>query len=226
MSAALDRLHAAVRRSPWLRRFTAFTRILLAVGFIPPGMTKVLGNRFTQLPVEHPVGFFFEAFYRAHAFYWLAGVAQVLAGLLLLVPRTAHLGAMLFLTVITNIVAITWSIDFAGTKFITLLMLLAALYLVAWDYDRWKALLPRRQAGGQGAARGLLLWSALFAAGGVGMAALVVTLRLSNLGWADFPRIVVTLGVGGGVFGLAGGLHCRAMPVAQAGEGRETEPAA
>jgi len=30
-----------------------------------------------------------------------------------------------------------------GTQVVTGLMLLANLFLLAWDYDRWKALLPR-----------------------------------------------------------------------------------
>ena len=216
MLHALDRLHAWLRRSPLLARLTAFTRVLLAVGFFPPGMKKVLLQRFTQLPVEHPVGFFFEAFYRATAWYWLAGAAQVLAALLLLVPRTAHLGALLFLPVIVNITTITWSIDFQGTKFITLLMLLATLYLLAWDWDRLRGLWPHRLARGEPRpVRELALGAALFAAGGVAAAIGIAALRLGNTGWAQLPRLAGALAVLGALFGAGVALHLRAMPAGE-----------
>src|SRR5919112_431934 len=92
--SALDRLHARVRRSRLLRAFTVFTRVVLALAFVPSGLTKVLGNRFTRLGVDDPVGFFFEALYRT-GFYWnFLGLCQLAAALLLLVPRTATLGAL------------------------------------------------------------------------------------------------------------------------------------
>ena len=64
LELALDRLHARAVGTWWLHPFTAITRALLVVGFVEPGLTKVLGHRFTTLPLSSPVGFFFEAFYR------------------------------------------------------------------------------------------------------------------------------------------------------------------
>lgn len=216
MLHALDTLHAWLRASPHFARLTAVTRILLAVGFLPPGLKKVLLQRFTQLPVDTPVGFFFEAFYRATAFYWLASAAQVLAALLLLVPRTAHLGALLFLPTIVNITAITWSIDFRGTRYVTVLMLLAMLYLLAWDWDRLRGLWPHRLAPPAAApARVLLLPVALFAAAGLVAACGVAALRLGAMDWADLPRLAPALGVLGALFGAAVGLHLRAMSPAR-----------
>lgn len=40
----LDTLHLAARRSLWLARLAVVTRILLATGFIPTGLVKVLGR--------------------------------------------------------------------------------------------------------------------------------------------------------------------------------------
>ena len=138
---SLDRAHAAARRSRWLRVFTVLTRVLLAVGFIPSGLTKVLGNRFTRLGLDSPVGFFFEALYRT-GFYWrFLGLCQLAAAALLLVPRTATLGAVFYFALILNIFVITVSVGFTGTPFITGLMLLASIYLLCWDYDRLKRLL-------------------------------------------------------------------------------------
>ncbi len=218
MTAAPDRLHARLHASPLLTRFTAFTRVLLALGFIPPGLKKVLGERFTQLSVESPVGFFFEAFYQAHGWYVLVGLAQVLAAVLLLVPRTAYLGALLFLPIIANIVAITWSIDFAGTKYVTVLMLLAVVYLLAWDYDRLKALLPTGRAVGRGrSVRGVLIETAAWGVSG-GAAFFALTLVLGAVGAAPLgaPAAVLArsgvVALLGAVFGLVQALHLRAMP--------------
>lgn len=144
----LDRIHARVVAKPGLRLFTAVTRGLLALGFIEPGLTKVLGHRFTRLPTTNPIGYFFDAFFQAAAYYHFVGMAQVLAAVLLLFPETVALGAMLYLPIILNIFLITVSVGFEGTPFITGPMLLASVYLLCWEYPRWKAILPGFTGGG------------------------------------------------------------------------------
>ena len=71
-------------------------------------------------------------------------MAQWVAGGLLLIPRTATLGAVLYLPIIVNIFAITVAIgsSFAGTRVVTGAMLAANIYLLCWDWDRWKHILP------------------------------------------------------------------------------------
>lgn len=41
----------------------AATRVSIALGFIPSGFKKVMGERFTSLGPDDPVGLFFEASY-------------------------------------------------------------------------------------------------------------------------------------------------------------------
>ena len=141
LESGFDRLHAAARARPALHRLAIVSRILLALAFLPTGMVKALGHRFTLMPVETTVGFFFEAMYRTGAYWHLIGIAQMTAALLLLVPRTATLGAVLYFPIILNIHAITTSVGFAGTPVVTGLMLLACTFLLCWDYDRWKTIL-------------------------------------------------------------------------------------
>lgn len=129
-----------MRRNRWLRRFTFALRILLAIGFLPSGLTKVLGNRFTILGIDTPVGFFFEGLYRS-GFYWrFIGLSQLLAAFLLLIPRTAALGALIYFPIILNIFVITISMRFQGTPYITGLMLLGCIYLLCWDYEKLQPL--------------------------------------------------------------------------------------
>jgi hypothetical protein len=142
LASALDSLHARVVRVPAAQYFTAMNRVLLAIGFVPPGITKIRNVRFTTLPLESPVGFFFEAFYRNTLWYQTVGWAQVIAALLLLWPRTAALGAVLYLPIIVNITLVTIGVGFTGTPVITVLMTLAALWLVCWEYDAWRGLMP------------------------------------------------------------------------------------
>ncbi len=139
-----DSLHARLRESLLFQRVTAMCRVLLAVGFIPPGITKMIGHPFTLLPPSTPVGYFFDAFFQASEYYAFVGFVQVLAGVLLLFPRTATVGAALFFPIILNITMITLSIGFEGTWLVTLLMLAANVYLLVWDYQRLKTLLPNK----------------------------------------------------------------------------------
>ena len=141
----LDDFFLRVRSKDLLLRFTLFTRILLAAGFIPTGMVKLLGQRFTTIPDSStPIGAFFESMYQTGLFWNFIGAVQVAAGVLLLSPRHAHLGALLFLPVIASINVINIALGFGLTTVITAFMLLAALYLCCWDYDRFRGLFTPR----------------------------------------------------------------------------------
>jgi uncharacterized membrane protein YphA (DoxX/SURF4 family) len=139
--AKLDHLYDECRRNRWLRYFAVFCRFALALGFIPSGIVKVMGDRFTALPPNHPLGHYFDALHRTGFYYTFIGMSQLTAALLLLIPRTALLGALLYLPIIFNICVLTYATRFEGTRIVTL-MLLANLYLLWWDYARLKYVLP------------------------------------------------------------------------------------
>lgn len=143
MELMLDRLHAKAVRSVVLQRFADFTRVLLAVGFFAPGLHKLLGIPFTTIGVDNPIGAFFHALHQTGFYYRFIGASQVLAAVLVLFRRTSTLGALMFFPITLNIFVVTVSVDFGiGTPIVTGLMLLASLYLVCWDYDKLKPLLP------------------------------------------------------------------------------------
>ena len=147
MLGLLDRCFVRIRAIGVLYRFTLLTRLLLAAGFIPTGMVKVLGQRFTTISPQTPIGAFFEAMFQTGLYWRFIGLCQVVAGVLVLVPRLAHLGAAIFLGIILNIFVITVSLEFRGTWAITGLMLMAALYLCAWDYHRFRPMLAASPRG-------------------------------------------------------------------------------
>jgi uncharacterized membrane protein YphA (DoxX/SURF4 family) len=137
----INQWYLEAKGNRWCRYFTIFCRVALALGFIPSGIVKVMGERFTALPANHPLGHYFDALHTTGFYYTFIGVGQLVTALLLLIPRTALLGAIFYFFIILNICVLTYAVRFEGTR-ITTLMTLACLYLLVWDYDRLKHILP------------------------------------------------------------------------------------
>lgn len=216
----LDALHFSVVRRRPLQLFTASTRVLLAVGFIPPSIPKILHRPFTVLPDSNPVGHYFNALYQTGFYYEFIGWSQIIAACLLLIPRTSHLGVLMFLPIIVNISVLTTSVGFKGTWLITIFMSIAAVWLTAWEYDRLKPILfYGRESRPTGFKYQFLSVPLFFAVGGIVMAGLWALIGLGN--FPDYSRIAVLLGVLGAIFGVAVTLHFKFMPVGELEETME-----
>jgi uncharacterized membrane protein YphA (DoxX/SURF4 family) len=143
ISSTLDRLHSQAKRNSWLWLFSIFCRLALAAGFIPSGIVKLMDERFASgLHANHPMGHYLEALHQTGYYYTFIGVVQVAAAIMLLVPRTVTLGAFLYFPVILNITILTYATRFDGSLFTAPLMTLANLYLLGWNYEKWKYILP------------------------------------------------------------------------------------
>lgn len=142
IASKLDRIHYQARKNKWLGYFAVFNRLALAAGFIPSGMQKVLGERFTVLAVNHPMGNFLEAFFHTGYYYTFVGLLQVTAAILLLIPRTVTLGAFIYFPIILNICVLSLAVRFDGSQITSPLMLCAGLYLLCWDYHTFKHIFP------------------------------------------------------------------------------------
>ena len=210
----LDAIHSSITHRWYFQVFTVFTRILLAVGFIPPSYKKIIHQPFTSLPDSNPVGHYFNALYHTGFYYEFLGWGQMIAAILLLFPRTAHLGALLFLPIIANIAVLTTSVGFVGTWLITILMTFAATWLVAWDYDRLKPILfQKRSQRAQGVPMQFIVLPLFFGLGGVAAGVAFWSIRLGN-----FPNYVSVGGILAGmglVFGLIVALHLKFMKVGE-----------
>lgn len=138
MRTLFDRL----KNYTWAKLFIIYTRYLIGFAFVHASLPKIMGERFTRIPIDNPVGFYFEAMYQS-GFYWnFLGWSQMIAAVLIMTQRYATLGAILFLPIITNVFLVTWSIGFVGTPVVTFFMFLATVMLLVWEYDRLKVLLP------------------------------------------------------------------------------------
>jgi hypothetical protein len=171
-----------------------------------------------MLPDSNHVGHYFNALYETGFYYEFIGWAQLIAAILLLFPRTAHIGALMFLPIIVNIAVLTTSVGFVGTWILTIFMSLAATYLVCWEYDRLKPIVfynrvekPRRFR------YQYLSIPAFFAVGGAVMGVLWWIIRLGN--FSNYLTIGAGLAGFGFVFGLVFAVHYRYMPTGElAGE--------
>ncbi len=134
----IEQFHGKLYSLRLFKLFTWGVRVLLAIAFMPSGLTKLVGNRFTLLDIDTPVGFFFEAMYHTGWYWNFLGFMQLLTVVLLLIPRTSLLGAIFYLPIITNIFIIVVAMHFTGTPYIAGLMLIANLYLLFWDYKKLK----------------------------------------------------------------------------------------
>jgi uncharacterized membrane protein YphA (DoxX/SURF4 family) len=142
----VERHYHEAKGNKWFHFFAIFCRIVLALGFIPSAFVKIVGERFTALPANHPLGQYFESLQLTGFYYTFIGIVQVIAAILLLIPRTALLGAIVYFPVILNICVLAYAVRFEGTR-ITTLMLLANLFLLFWDYEKLKHILPFKRAG-------------------------------------------------------------------------------
>ena len=208
----LDDLHVALTRRWWLQMFAAFTRCVVAVGFIPPSIPKILHRPFTSLPDSNPVGHYFNALMGTGFYYEFIGWGQLTAAILLLIPRTSHIGALMFLPIIVNIAVLTNAVGFAGTWLLTIFMGLAGAFLVAWEYDRLKPIIfSTREEKPRKFSHQFIKIPMFFAAGGALMGLLWWAIGLGA--FSNYLYISGGLVVIGALFGVIVALHYRFMPV-------------
>ncbi|MCD9853108.1 DoxX family protein [Epilithonimonas sp. JDS] len=134
-------MYSKLRNNRTLNLLIIGIRFLVGFAFIPSGLKKVLGERFTSIGTDHPIGYFFEAMYRTGFYYEFLGFCQLLAAFLLFTQKFATLGALMFFGIILNICVLTISMHFTGTWIITSLMLFAGTVLLVWDWNKLKPIL-------------------------------------------------------------------------------------
>jgi hypothetical protein len=138
-----EQVYPTIKTNRWYWLFSVFCRFSLAFGFIAAGMVKILGERFANgLSANHPMGSYLVALYHTGYYYTFIGIAQVIAAILLIIPRTVLLGALLYFPIILNICILSFAVRFEGSLVTSPLMVLANLFLLVWHYDRLKYILP------------------------------------------------------------------------------------
>lgn len=107
------------------------------------GIVKIMDERFASgLSEIQPMGAYLVALHHTGYYYTFIGIAQILAAILLLIPRTVTLGALLYFPIILNICILSFAVRFEGSFVSAPLMVLANLYILVWNYDKVKYILP------------------------------------------------------------------------------------
>ena len=141
----IEEIYYEAKSDKWFQNFAVFCRLALAASFLPTGYVKIVGERFAAgLPSNNPLGHYFDALYLTGYYYTFIGIAQIITAILLLIPRTSLLGALMYFPIIINICVLTYATRFDGTRANTMAVL-ASLFLLAWNYDRIKHILPFKQ---------------------------------------------------------------------------------
>ena len=119
----------------WIARYG------LGLAFVVSGLRKFPGVKFTILPLDNPVGFYFHAMHES-GFYWnFIGYFQVAVGLMIFMKRFAPLSVLLMMPVTVNIFLVSVALHMHGTPFVTSTMLLGNLFLLFWYYKHYLGVL-------------------------------------------------------------------------------------
>ena len=126
------------------RWFRLFVRFALASQMFEYGMTKVIPIQFPSpslMTLVTPVGnltlqgMLWASIGASTAYEIFTGCAELLGGVLLIVPRTTMFGALICLADMTHVFALNMSYD-VGLKQISFHLILLSLFLLAPDFPR------------------------------------------------------------------------------------------
>ena len=129
---------ANLKKSKVLQVCIVYLRYLLAMAFIPAGMTKVMYEPFAPTDKVDVFYEFVTLIYQMPIFYQTIGLLQLVAAFLMMTQRFALLGTILYFPIIFTITLFTWSANVLFTHYIVTLISLGILFLLFWDIDRWK----------------------------------------------------------------------------------------
>ena len=186
-----DQFYFKIKGNRWYWYFSIFCRLTLAFAFIVAGVVKISGQRFASgLSARHPMGAYLEALYHTGFYYTFIGIAQVVAAILLIVPRTVTLGALLYFPIILNIWLLSFALRFEGSFVTSPLMVLANLYLLICNYNRLKYILQFKKFTNYGIIEKPIKYSSkfpfIFFTGVIITAGL--TVALAQFGYEAMPR--------------------------------------
>jgi uncharacterized membrane protein YphA (DoxX/SURF4 family) len=189
--SAFERFYLKIKGNRWYWLFSIFCRISLAYAFLVAGIVKIIGERFASgLAVNHPMGAYLEALHHTGYYYTFIGIAQVLAAILLVIPRTVTLGSVLYFPIIVNIWLLSFAVRFEGSFVTSPLMVFANLYVLFWNYDRLRFILPLRKFSNLGIVQKPAKYSTKFPFLFFGGVVIIIglTLSLAQYGYEAMPR--------------------------------------
>ena len=118
-------------------------RVGMGFTFIISGTRKLPGVKFTNLPINNPVGAYFQTMYDT-GFYWnFIGYFQIIVGFLIFFNRFVVLSSLLMMPVTINIFLVSMALNMKGTPLITFAMILGNTFLLLWHIKNYKTIFQR-----------------------------------------------------------------------------------
>ncbi|HUH02397.1 MAG TPA: hypothetical protein VML75_10395 [Kofleriaceae bacterium] len=141
----METLLQKLRPKRWVNLFIVNLRILLGFAFLPAGLKKVLDQPFTDPENTGTFHEFLHAFHATGFFYQFVGAVQLAIAVLLMTQTFATLGALMAVPVFATISVFCWSTSAFFTAAMATLMLFGSVTLVAWDYEKWRGVVPGQE---------------------------------------------------------------------------------
>lgn len=120
--------------------FIICLRIVAGTVFIPSGLLKIQGKRFSYFCPGMYSGTFFTELHQTGLYWNFLGFCQLLTAFLLFSQRYTVLAAIMFFSICTNIFIFTLSVGLNDKSIIMLFMMTIACLLIVWDWERIKVL--------------------------------------------------------------------------------------
>ena len=117
--------------------FIITLRFVVGTVFIPSGLLKFQGKRFSTICSEMYQDFFFHELHETGIYWNFLGFCQLLTAFLLFTQRYTTLAALLFTGICTNIFIFTLSANMIDKVVIMSFMMLAAILLILWDFNKF-----------------------------------------------------------------------------------------
>lgn len=124
-------------------KYYAITLLRFIVGtvFIPSGLLKIQGKRFSDICPEMYNSIFFQELHQTGIYWNFLGFCQLLTAFLLFSQRYTALAALMFCSICTNIFIFTISTSLTDKVIIMIFMMTSAVLLILWDWSKIKPLL-------------------------------------------------------------------------------------
>ncbi len=129
----------------WMHKwFTVYLRLILAAGMIPYGVLKLFPLQFPEPSLSRllqtygnssPMGLMWTFMGASRSYSFFGGAAEVLAGILLVIPRLATLGALVCIAVMSNVLMLNIGYD-VPVKLGSIHLLVMAGFVAAPDLRR------------------------------------------------------------------------------------------
>lgn len=119
-----------------LLHLMVFLRFVGGTLFIPSGLLKIQGKRFSSLCPEMYADIFFQQLQNTGIYWNFLGFCQLLTAFLLYSQRYTVLGVLMFFCICANIFVFTVSMGMNDKTLIMVFMLAIAALLIFWDWNK------------------------------------------------------------------------------------------